>query len=128
MEPLNSGLYPAEMVNNAGERLPKFSREQSLMVKGSLDFIGVNYYTANYAADVPCSSENQSLFSDACVILTSKTTIGEVYFCFQFDLSYVFHVCLLKILFVASAKRDGVQIGPKVKAYFGVTAKHTQLI
>ncbi|KAI4333183.1 hypothetical protein L6164_018021 [Bauhinia variegata] len=36
MEPLHSGSYPAEMVNNAGERLPKFSKEQSLMVKAPL--------------------------------------------------------------------------------------------
>ncbi|XP_061356886.1 beta-glucosidase 12-like [Gastrolobium bilobum] len=71
MEPLNSGSYPAEMVDNAGGRLPKFSREQSLMVKGSFDFIGLNYYTANYASNVPCTSENQTIFSDACAILTT---------------------------------------------------------
>ncbi|XP_061345443.1 beta-glucosidase 13-like [Gastrolobium bilobum] len=95
-EPLNSGSYPAEMVDNAGKRLPKFSREQSLMVKGSFDFIGLNYYTANYAANVPCTSENQTIFSDACAILTKS-------------------ICLLEILIVASATRDGVQIGPKLE-------------
>lgn len=73
MEPLNSGSYPVEMVNNVGERLPKFSREQSLMVKGSFDFIGLNYYTASYAVNVPCTRENKTMFSDACVFLTCKT-------------------------------------------------------
>lgn len=72
MEPLKSGSYPVEMVNNTGERLPKFSSEQSVLVKGSFDFIGLNYYTANYAASAPCTSENQTIFIDACVILTSK--------------------------------------------------------
>ncbi|KAL5073144.1 hypothetical protein RYX36_012128 [Vicia faba] len=71
MEPLKSGSYPIEMVNNTGERLPKFSREQSLMVKGSFDFIGINYYTANYAVNAPCITENQTIFSDACVYFTT---------------------------------------------------------
>uniref|UniRef100_A0A2N9G7W5 Beta-glucosidase n=1 Tax=Fagus sylvatica TaxID=28930 RepID=A0A2N9G7W5_FAGSY len=34
-------------------RLPKFTKEQSKLVKGSFDFIGLNYYTANYAAYAP---------------------------------------------------------------------------
>ncbi|XP_016171615.1 beta-glucosidase 12-like isoform X1 [Arachis ipaensis] len=73
MEPLNFGSYPAAMVKNVGDRLPEFSREQSLMVKGSFDFIGVNYYTATYAAHVPCTRENRTLFTeDACVFLTSE--------------------------------------------------------
>ncbi|KAL1346685.1 hypothetical protein HN51_020275 [Arachis hypogaea] len=73
MEPLNFGSYPAAMVKNVGDRLPEFSREQSLMVKGSFDFIGVNYYTASYAAHVPCTRENRTLFTeDACVFLTSE--------------------------------------------------------
>lgn len=72
MEPLKSGSYPIEMVNNVGRRLPTFSREQSLMVKGSFDFIGVNYYSATYAANAPCIRENPSLFTDACVTITSK--------------------------------------------------------
>ncbi|XP_014491497.2 beta-glucosidase 12-like [Vigna radiata var. radiata] len=71
MEPLNSGSYPVEMVNNIGERLPKFSMEQSLMAKGSFDFLGLNYYTAAYAANVPCTRENQTMFTDSCVLLTS---------------------------------------------------------
>lgn len=72
MEPLNSGSYPVEMVNNIGERLPKFSMEQSLMAKGSFDFLGLNYYTAAYAANVPCTRENQTMFTDSCVLLTCK--------------------------------------------------------
>jgi beta-glucosidase len=36
-----------------GNRLPKFTKEQSKLVKGSFDFIGINYYTANYADNLP---------------------------------------------------------------------------
>ncbi|KAJ7982161.1 Beta-glucosidase [Quillaja saponaria] len=79
MEPLNSGSYPPEMVKHVGERLPSFSKEQSLMVKASFDFIGLNYYTSNYAADVPCQSENQTYFTDFCANLSTErngTLIG----------------------------------------------------
>jgi beta-glucosidase len=36
-----------------GNRLPKFTKEQSAMLKGSLNFLGLNYYTANYAESIP---------------------------------------------------------------------------
>ncbi|KAL6347727.1 hypothetical protein AAG906_026256 [Vitis piasezkii] len=70
MEPLNSGAYPTDMVNYVKNRLPEFSKVESLMVKGSYDFIGINYYSARYATDVPCKSENMSSYTDACVYLT----------------------------------------------------------
>lgn len=88
------------------------------MVKGSFDFIGLNYYTSNYAANAPCSSGNQTFFTDACVILTSKTQQLKYILWFHFDISYVSnYICIPNILFVASAMRDGVQIGPKVSAH-----------
>ncbi|XP_028799688.1 beta-glucosidase 24 [Neltuma alba] len=71
MEPLHSGAYPAVMVQKAGARLPKFSRSESLMVKGSFDFIGLNYYTSYYAADTPCQHEKQTFSTDACVRSTT---------------------------------------------------------
>ncbi|KAK7314302.1 hypothetical protein VNO77_39518 [Canavalia gladiata] len=78
MEPLNSGSYPVEMVNNTGERLPKFSKEQSLMVKGSFDFMGLNYYTSSYAVNAPCTRENQTIFTDACVSLTTTRDGAQI--------------------------------------------------
>ncbi|XP_057452176.1 beta-glucosidase 13-like [Lotus japonicus] len=71
MEPLNSGKYPAVMVNRVGKRLPEFTRSQSLMVKGSFDFIGLNYYTSTYAANVPCPRGKPMVFTDACVRFTT---------------------------------------------------------
>ncbi|CAN0900466.1 Vicianin hydrolase (Fragment) [Linum grandiflorum] len=51
--PVTYGDYPASMRKLVGNRLPKFSVEQSKMLAGSLDFMGVNYYTTNFAADNP---------------------------------------------------------------------------
>ncbi|OAY44735.1 beta-glucosidase 16 isoform X3 [Manihot esculenta] len=70
MEPLKSGSYPADMVAYVGKRLPQFSEDESLLVKGSFDFIGVNYYTSKYATNVPCKTENLSYSTDSCVMRT----------------------------------------------------------
>ncbi|KAK4253658.1 hypothetical protein QN277_010305 [Acacia crassicarpa] len=72
LEPLNSGKYPEVMVKHVGKRLPKFSRRQALVVKGSFDFIGVNYYTTYYAFNVPCQTENQTALTDACFNSTTE--------------------------------------------------------
>lgn len=36
-----------------GSRLPKFSTAEAALVKGSLDFVGVNHYTTYYAQNNP---------------------------------------------------------------------------
>ncbi|KAG2285964.1 hypothetical protein Bca52824_045568 [Brassica carinata] len=73
LEPLVTGKYPVDMVNNVkGGRLPTFTAQQSKMLKGSYDFIGINYYSSAYAKDVPCSNENATLFSDPCASVTGE--------------------------------------------------------
>ncbi|URE31841.1 beta-glucosidase [Musa troglodytarum] len=49
MDPLFYGDYPSSMKTRVGNRLPKFSTAEAAMVKGSLDFVGVNHYTTYYA-------------------------------------------------------------------------------
>ncbi|XP_071733227.1 strictosidine-O-beta-D-glucosidase-like [Rutidosis leptorrhynchoides] len=50
MEPLFSGKYPDTMIENVTNgRLPKFTKAQSMLVKGSYDFLGLNYYVSQYA-------------------------------------------------------------------------------
>jgi len=78
MQPLTTGEYPPSMVSFVGNRLPKFTREQSKMLTGSFDFIGINYYTSNYAANIPQSNNDTSTpgyFKDTHVNLTSKNTL-----------------------------------------------------
>ncbi|KAF9593426.1 hypothetical protein IFM89_022892 [Coptis chinensis] len=57
LDPLTRGEYPKSMRLLVGRRLPRFSKRQSEMVKGSYDFIGLNYYTTRYAKNVPCCSD-----------------------------------------------------------------------
>ncbi|XP_031274813.1 beta-glucosidase 17-like [Pistacia vera] len=67
VHPLVFGDYPKTMRYLVGNRLPNFTAQQSILVKGSLDFLGVNYYTANYAED-----------SNTSTILLSYTTDSHV--------------------------------------------------
>ncbi|XP_004490157.1 beta-glucosidase 24-like [Cicer arietinum] len=53
MDPLTNGDYPRSMRALVGSRLPKFTKEQSRLVSGSFDFIGINYYSSCYASDAP---------------------------------------------------------------------------
>lgn len=58
-----------------GSRLQKFTEAQSKMVKGSIDFLGVNYYTARYAEDSTTADSintNLSYTTDMHVTLTGK--------------------------------------------------------
>ncbi|CAJ1978014.1 unnamed protein product [Sphenostylis stenocarpa] len=72
MEPLTIGEYPYSMQSLVGSRLPNFSAIEIKLVRGSFDFIGLNYYTSYYATDAPELSEARpSYLTDSLVILTS---------------------------------------------------------
>ncbi|XP_038879842.1 cyanogenic beta-glucosidase-like [Benincasa hispida] len=53
LHPLTYGDYPPIMRELVKERLTKFKREEVALIKGSFDFLGLNYYTANSAKDNP---------------------------------------------------------------------------
>ncbi|CAN6249035.1 unnamed protein product [Urochloa humidicola] len=57
MDPLVGGDYPLSMKGLVGSRLPRFTKEQSEMLKGAFDFIGLNYYTTYYATNLPPSND-----------------------------------------------------------------------
>ncbi|CAN1250296.1 Beta-glucosidase 24 [Linum perenne] len=48
MDPITFGNYPRIMVDLLGSRLPKFTEEESRLLRKSYDFLGLNYYTAYY--------------------------------------------------------------------------------
>ncbi|CAN1268168.1 Beta-glucosidase 12 [Linum perenne] len=48
MDPITFGDYPRTMVDLLGSRLPKFTEEESRLLRKSYDFLGLNYYTAYY--------------------------------------------------------------------------------
>lgn len=51
IHPIVYGEYPKTMQNIVGNRLPKFTAEEAKMVKGSIDFVGINQYTTYYISD-----------------------------------------------------------------------------
>ncbi|KAG2397803.1 Beta-glucosidase 13 [Vigna angularis] len=53
MDPLTRGDYPESMRSLVKSRLPKFTKEQSKLLINSFDFLGINYYTANFVSDAP---------------------------------------------------------------------------
>ena len=48
-DPLFFGDYPDIMKINVGDRLPKFTNDEKILLKGSLDIMFLNHYTAFYA-------------------------------------------------------------------------------
>ncbi len=73
VHPVTYGEYPESMQVLVGNRLPNFTDVQSKMVEGSLDFLGVNYYTARYAEDSTSSNTvNLSYTTNSHVDMTRK--------------------------------------------------------
>ncbi|KAB2594667.1 vicianin hydrolase-like [Pyrus ussuriensis x Pyrus communis] len=73
--PVTFGEYPKTMRSAVGNRLPKFSKAESKLLKGSLDFLGVNYYTSTYADASSLSTVttvNQSFFGDMNTALSTE--------------------------------------------------------
>ncbi|XP_043692665.1 beta-glucosidase 13-like [Telopea speciosissima] len=67
ISPLTFGYYPKSMSTTLKNRLPKFSNNQVQMVKGSYDFLGLNYYTAYYVTnDDLCKDVNSTYNTDSC--------------------------------------------------------------
>ncbi|KAL4303604.1 hypothetical protein GQ457_10G028770 [Hibiscus cannabinus] len=51
LDPLMFGDYPNSMITRVGSRLPRFTKAESALLKGSLDFVGINHYTTFYARE-----------------------------------------------------------------------------
>ncbi|KAL5759384.1 hypothetical protein ACOSQ2_018222 [Xanthoceras sorbifolium] len=49
LDPAMFGDYPSSMRSRVGSRLPMFSKYEATLLKGSLDFVGINHYTTFYA-------------------------------------------------------------------------------
>ncbi|KAL8137421.1 hypothetical protein V2J09_003422 [Rumex salicifolius] len=73
LDPLFYGKYPASMQKLVNDRLPKISPEMAKLLKGSLDFVGINHYTTLYARDDKTKFSKFVLhdaYSDSAVITT----------------------------------------------------------
>jgi beta-glucosidase len=48
LDPIFRGDYPDSMRTHVGERLPVFTPAELALLKGSLDFVGLNHYTSRF--------------------------------------------------------------------------------
>lgn len=80
MDPLTKGEYPKSMRSMLGNRLPEFSKEESKKLKGSFDFLGLNYYSSFYAAYAPNQrGARPALQTDALVNVTSNYQVVHMH-------------------------------------------------
>jgi len=62
--PITYGHYPQSMISLLGKRLPKFTKLESVIIKDSYDFLGVNYYSTYYAQSSAPNHVNMSYNTD----------------------------------------------------------------
>ncbi|XP_052180377.1 beta-glucosidase 12-like [Diospyros lotus] len=74
IHPLVYGDYPRSMKALVRQRLPKFTSSEAMLLKGSYDFIALNYYSSNYASHVPFSNKpaHLSFSTDSYANVTSE--------------------------------------------------------
>ncbi|XP_028551772.1 putative beta-glucosidase 41 [Dendrobium catenatum] len=83
LDPLIYGRYPYSMQKLVSNRLPKFTDEMSILLAGSLDFLGINHYTSSYVRNDRSRIRKfllKDASGDAAVIKTSTRhgkAIGE---------------------------------------------------
>ncbi|WJX76700.1 hypothetical protein P8452_60087 [Trifolium repens] len=59
LSPFTFGDYPNIMKKNAGSRIPSFTKKESNLVKGSIDFLGINFYFSFYVKNSPSIQHNE---------------------------------------------------------------------
>ncbi|WCJ22135.1 beta glucosidase 40 [Euphorbia peplus] len=79
LEPLIKGDYPSSMISRVGSRLPRFSNSETALVKGSLDFVGINHYTTYYAQESSIGKVlNDSLSDSGALTLPFKGLLQPI--------------------------------------------------
>jgi beta-glucosidase/6-phospho-beta-glucosidase/beta-galactosidase len=107
MEPLTKGDYPISMRTLVGNRLPRFTKEQSKAINGSFDFIGLNYYTARYAQNVKHNIiGNISYNTDS---LTNQT--GNHISSISKFISVLYSICMSELRVFSTCKSSGKKWG-----------------
>ncbi|RZB74437.1 cyanogenic beta-glucosidase-like isoform X1 [Glycine soja] len=73
MDPITFGDYPKSMRSLVGNRLPKFSKEETRQLKGSFDFLGLNHYATVYAGHAPhLRGPRPTLLTDPLIYVTNQ--------------------------------------------------------
>jgi hypothetical protein len=113
LHPITYGHYPETMEKIVGSRLPNFTYEQSAMVKGSADYIGINHYTTYYAShyvnDTEKSYRNDWNVKLSCTFLLLMENI------YRSLRKCSFFICQTNSMGQIPDARNGVPIGQKVR-------------
>jgi len=119
LDPIYRGDYPAVMRKNVGNRLPVFTPQELALLKGSLDFIGLNHYTSRWISSghLPEDSllsdnwQDQGLqaFGTRSLLLQILGSLVH-----EFETGLLFNYFLTRILLGAAVEQNGTQIGDQV--------------
>lgn len=60
------------MKDRVGHRLPKFTEAEKKLLKGSTDYVGMNYYTSVFAKEISPDPKSPSWTTDSLVDWDSK--------------------------------------------------------
>ncbi|KAH7517069.1 hypothetical protein FEM48_Zijuj09G0023100 [Ziziphus jujuba var. spinosa] len=79
LDPLVFGDYPQIMKENAGSRIPAFTKAESKIVKGSFDFIGIIHYLTASIKDNSRSlaEEHRDYTADAAVTIAGNFSLTD---------------------------------------------------
>ncbi|XP_068487271.1 beta-glucosidase 11-like [Phaseolus vulgaris] len=77
MDPITFGDYPDTMRKNAGSRLPSFTKEESNLIRNSIDFLGVNFYFSFYVKNNPGNLQNEDRDFIADIAVESERVLSE---------------------------------------------------
>eukprot|EP00897_Mesotaenium_endlicherianum_P000537 jgi/Mesen1/10484/ME000083S09992 len=77
-DPIVTGDYPAVMRQYLGARLPRFTPREARRLKGSADFLGLNFYTAQFAANGAAPANGaENPYSDPRVRTSGTSATGR---------------------------------------------------
>ncbi|GAB2277148.1 Beta-glucosidase 42 [Dionaea muscipula] len=77
LDPIYFGDYPEVMRERLGDRLPKFSEEDRVLLRDSVDFIGLNHYTSRYIAHSTENPEGNNFYIEQEIERIAEWEGGE---------------------------------------------------
>ncbi|XP_050915780.1 furostanol glycoside 26-O-beta-glucosidase-like, partial [Lathyrus oleraceus] len=78
LDPVFHGDYPKIMKESVGNRLPEFTKKEKHMLKGSTNFIGINYYTSHFARHKPNITKIMADNYDALAVSEASDAEGKI--------------------------------------------------
>ncbi|KAI3912278.1 hypothetical protein MKW92_033001 [Papaver armeniacum] len=79
LEPLVYGHYPRNMAKILVNRLPVFTYDQYLKVRGSFDFIGLNYYSTSCISNNPPTNATEIRIKEILVYIKEQYKSPVIY-------------------------------------------------